>query len=95
MLFDQAKSDTEKSLFKVIYKLFTKTELEFNGSRVKRNMGVFQGSVLGPALFKFYLYQALMSNKRLKMEIHLKRLWAFADDLIIGFYNKFELELII
>ena len=58
-------------------------------------MGVFQGSVLGPNLFKFYLNEALNSDERLRIQIRHNRLWAFADDLIIGFYNKTELELTI
>ena len=58
-------------------------------------MGIFQGSVLGPILFNFYLNEALISEERLRTQIKLKRLWAFADDLIVGFYSKVELEMVI
>lgn len=36
-----------------------------------------------------------MSDDRLKNLINSNRLWAFADDLIIGFYTKEDLELTI
>ena len=95
MLWEKAKSDKERALFKIIYKLFANTEFDYNGITKSSNMGVFQGSVLAPILFKFYLHEALISEERLKTQIKLNTLWAFADDLIIGFYSSEELEIII
>lgn len=67
MLWNKAKSNKEKALFKIIYKLFANTEFEYNGIIKPSNMGVFQGSVLAPILFKFYLHEALQSEDRLKI----------------------------
>lgn len=41
LLWDKAKSDKERFLFKIIYKLFANTEFEYNGLTKSSNKGVF------------------------------------------------------
>ena len=65
MLWDKSQSNKERYLFKIIYKLFANTEFDYNGIVKQSNMGVFQGSVLAPILFKFYLNEALLKQERL------------------------------
>jgi hypothetical protein len=64
-LWNQASSHQEYSLIKIIFKIFSNTELIYNGTLIKTNKGVFQGSVLSPLLFNFYLDCALKSNDAL------------------------------
>jgi hypothetical protein len=40
-LWNQANSDEEFSLIKIIYKIFSNTELVFNDAKIKTNKGVF------------------------------------------------------
>lgn len=45
MLWKDAKSDWEKSVFKIIYKSFANTSFNYNDQIRKTNKDVFKGSV--------------------------------------------------
>jgi retron-type reverse transcriptase len=79
-------------LIKAIYKIFANTELVYNEVHIKTNKGVFQGSVLSPLLFNFYLDIALKSNQVLFDAILDEKLMAFADDIVLTFQSEIELK---
>lgn len=94
-LWKISASHKEKALIKAIYKIFANTELIYNDVHIKTNKGVFQGSVLSPLLFNFYLDIALKSNQTLLKAIQYNKFLAFADDIVITFKSDIELRFII
>ena len=92
LLWDNAKSNEEKYMFKLIYDIFSNTTLEYNNAQIKTSKGVFQGSVLAPLLFNFYLDHALKSNDVLRNAINNGSLYAFADDIVIKFSTQIQLN---
>jgi hypothetical protein len=65
MLWKDAKTDKERSIFKITNKLFANTTFKYNGLERKTNKGIFQGSFLCPILFNYYLDKTLKSDELL------------------------------
>jgi hypothetical protein len=55
------------------------------------NIGVAQGDILAPNLFAVYLDAALRENDKLSKLIDEKKLYAYADDIVVITETKEEM----
>ena len=93
ILHQRAKSNAEKQMVRWIIMMIEETFIQLDdGSVFLSNKGVLQGSVLSPMIFNVYLEDALYSQPVLKALISLKRLFAYADDILIVIRNPRDLE---
>ena len=79
----------------MIMKLHNNSSIQIGSYSMSAEMGLPQGSILSPVLFKVYLEEALKSSTKLEDVRRRGDLLAFADDMLVMSNSQPEIEMII